>query len=146
MNKQCLNPRSSKHPLLSVVPLPLPSSHRVVVIVRPSRRHHHPRPLPLLLSSSPVGRCHCHCCPICCCHCCLWRRRPCHRRRHRRPSRRFIIIFATNADRQVHPDVLLHVLCLHIHLPPLWHNLLVAHNAIINLPVVEVERTRDGGG
>jgi hypothetical protein len=27
--------------------------------------------------------------------------------------------FANNANRQVHPNMLLHLLCLHIHLPPL---------------------------
>jgi hypothetical protein len=51
---------------------------------------------------------------------------------------RFLIFFADNASRQVHPDVvLLHLLCQHIHLPPLDQNLLVVHDAIINLPVVD---------
>jgi hypothetical protein len=54
--------------------------------------------------------------------------------------------FANHTDRQVHPDVLLHLLCQHIHLNPLDQNLLVVHDAIINLPVVEVKRRRDGGG
>ena len=54
--------------------------------------------------------------------------------------------FANHADRQVHPDVLLHLLCQHIHLNPLDQNLLVVRDAIINLPVVEVKRRRDGGG
>jgi hypothetical protein len=52
---------------------------------------------------------------------------------------RFLLFFANNADRQVHPNVLLHLLCQHIHLPPL------DRDAIIN-PVVEVKRRRDGGG
>ena len=43
---------------------------------------------------------------------------------------------ANYADRQVHPDVLLHLLCQHIHLNPLNRNLLVVRDAIINLPVV----------
>jgi hypothetical protein len=34
----------------------------------------------------------------------------------------------------------------HIHLPLLDQNLLVVHDAIMNLPVVEVKRRRDGGG
>jgi hypothetical protein len=51
--------------------------------------------------------------------------------------------FANHADGQVHPNVLLHLLCQHIHLPPLDQNLLVVHDAIINLPVVEVKR-REG--
>jgi hypothetical protein len=59
---------------------------------------------------------------------------------------RFLIFFATNAHQQVHPNVLLHLLCQHIHLPPLNQNLLLVPNAIINLPVVEVKRRRDGGG
>jgi hypothetical protein len=54
--------------------------------------------------------------------------------------------FANYADRQVHPDILLHLLCQHIHLNPLDQNLLVVRDAIINLPVVEVKRRRDGGG
>jgi len=54
--------------------------------------------------------------------------------------------FANHASRQVHPDVLLHLLSQHIHLPPLDQNLLVIREAIINLPVVEVKRRRDGGG
>ncbi len=54
--------------------------------------------------------------------------------------------FANHADRQVHPNVLLHLLCQHIHLNPLDQNLLVVRDAIINLPVVEVKRRRDGGG
>jgi len=45
-----------------------------------------------------------------------------------------------------HTDVLHHLLCLHLHLHPLDQNLLLARDAIINLPVVEVERRRDGGG
>jgi hypothetical protein len=53
---------------------------------------------------------------------------------------------ANNADRQVHPDDLLHPLCRNIHLPPLDQNLILARDAIINLPVVEVKRRRDGGG
>jgi len=54
--------------------------------------------------------------------------------------------FANHADQQVQPDVLLLLLCQHIHLPPLDQNLLVVRNAIIiNLPVVEVKRRRDGG-
>jgi hypothetical protein len=40
---------------------------------------------------------------------------------------------------------LLHLLCLHVHLPPLDQNLLLSLNAIVNLPVVGVERTRDEG-
>ncbi len=54
--------------------------------------------------------------------------------------------FANHADQQVHPDVLLHLLCQHIHLNPLDQNLLVVRDAILNLPVVEVKRRRDGGG
>ena len=54
--------------------------------------------------------------------------------------------FANHADQQVHPNVLLHLLCQHIHLNPLNQNLLVVCDAIINLPVVEVKRRRDGGG
>jgi hypothetical protein len=46
-----------------------------------------------------------------------------------------------------HPDVLRHLLCLHLHLHPLDQNLLlVARDAIINPPVVGVKRRRDGGG
>jgi hypothetical protein len=41
---------------------------------------------------------------------------------------------------------LLHLLCLHLHLPPLDQNLLLSRDAIVNLPVVGVERTRDEGG
>jgi hypothetical protein len=55
--------------------------------------------------------------------------------------------FANHANRQVHPDVLLHLLCLHHHINPLKQNILLARNTTINLPaVVEVERTRDEGG
>jgi hypothetical protein len=54
--------------------------------------------------------------------------------------------FANHTDRKVHPNVPLHLLCQHIHLNPLDQNLLVVHDAIINLPVVEVKRRRDGGG
>jgi hypothetical protein len=54
--------------------------------------------------------------------------------------------FANHADQQVNPDILLHLLCQHIHLPHLNQNLLVVRNAIINLPVVEVKRRRDHGG
>jgi hypothetical protein len=53
---------------------------------------------------------------------------------------------ANHASRQVHPDVLLHLLSQHIHLPPLDQNLLVVRDTIINLPFVEVKRRRDGGG
>jgi len=59
---------------------------------------------------------------------------------------RFLIFFANHASQQVHPDVLLHLLSQHIHLPPLDQNLLVIRDAIINLPVVEVKRRRDRGG
>ena len=59
---------------------------------------------------------------------------------------RFLIFFANNADRQAHPNVLLHLLCQQIHMLPLDQNLLVAHDEIINQPVVEVERTMDAGG
>jgi hypothetical protein len=45
-----------------------------------------------------------------------------------------------------HPDVLHHLLCLHLHLHPLDQNLLLARNAIINPPFVGVKRRRDGGG
>jgi len=45
-----------------------------------------------------------------------------------------------------HTDVLCHLLCLHLLLHPLDQNLLLARNAIINVPVVGVERRRDGGG
>jgi hypothetical protein len=45
-----------------------------------------------------------------------------------------------------HPDVLHHLLCLHLHLHPLDQNLLLARDAIINPPVVGVKRRRDGGG
>jgi hypothetical protein len=45
-----------------------------------------------------------------------------------------------------HPDVLHHLLCLHLHLHPLDQNLLLARNAIINPPVVGVKRWRDGEG
>jgi hypothetical protein len=45
-----------------------------------------------------------------------------------------------------HPDVLHHLLCLLLHLHPLDQNLLLAHNAIINPPVVGVKRRRYGGG
>jgi len=44
---------------------------------------------------------------------------------------------ANNADRKVHPTVILHLLCQHIHLPPLDQNLIVVCDAIINLPVVD---------
>jgi len=37
-------------------------------------------------------------------------------------------------------------LCHNVHHRPLEQNLLLAHGAIIDLPVVEVERTRDEGG
>jgi hypothetical protein len=40
--------------------------------------------------------------------------------------------FANHADRQVHPDFLLHLLCQHIHLNPLDQNLLVVRDAIIS--------------
>jgi hypothetical protein len=40
----------------------------------------------------------------------------------------------------------LHLLCLHLCVHPLEQNLLLALDAIINQPVVEVERTRDEGG
>jgi hypothetical protein len=53
---------------------------------------------------------------------------------------RFLIIFLT------HPNVLRHLLCLHLHLPPLDQNLLLARDAIINPPVVGVKRRRDGEG
>jgi hypothetical protein len=53
---------------------------------------------------------------------------------------RFLIIFLT------HPDVLRHLLCLHLHLHPSDQNLLLARDAIINPPVVGVKRRRDGGG
>jgi len=53
--------------------------------------------------------------------------------------------FANNADRRVH-GLLLHLLCLNVHHHPLEQDLLLAHDAIIDLPVVEVERMRDGGG
>jgi len=43
-----------------------------------------------------------------------------------------------------HTNVLRHLLCLHLH--PLDQNLLLACDAIINLPVVGVERRRGGGG
>ena len=33
-----------------------------------------------------------------------------------------------------HPDVVRHLLCLHLHLHPLDQNLLLARDAIINLP------------
>jgi hypothetical protein len=59
---------------------------------------------------------------------------------------RFLIFLANNTDRQVHPNDLLHPLCQNIHLPPLDQNLILACDAIINLPVVEVKRRRDGGG
>jgi hypothetical protein len=45
-----------------------------------------------------------------------------------------------------HPDVLHHLLCLHLHLHPLDQNLLLARNAIINPLVVGVKRRRNGGG
>jgi hypothetical protein len=45
-----------------------------------------------------------------------------------------------------HPDILRPLLCLHLHLHPLDQNLLLARDATINLPVVEVKRRRDGGG
>jgi hypothetical protein len=45
-----------------------------------------------------------------------------------------------------HPDVLHHLLCLHLHLHPLDQNLLLARDAIINPPAVGVKRRRDGGG
>ena len=51
---------------------------------------------------------------------------------------RFLIIVLT------HPDVLRHLLCLHLHLHPLDLNLLLARDAIINPPVVGVKRRRDG--
>jgi hypothetical protein len=52
----------------------------------------------------------------------------------------------TNAHRQVHPNVLLHLLCQHIHQPPLNQILLLTRDAIINLLVVGVKMRRDGGG
>jgi hypothetical protein len=54
---------------------------------------------------------------------------------------RFLIFFANHASREVHPDVLFHLLCQHIHLPPLDENLLVVRDAIINLPVVDANHT-----
>jgi hypothetical protein len=45
-----------------------------------------------------------------------------------------------------HPNVLHHLLCLHLHLHPLDQNLLLARKAIINPPVVGVKRRRDGVG
>jgi hypothetical protein len=45
-----------------------------------------------------------------------------------------------------HPEVLCHLLCLHLQLHPLDQNLLLAHDAIINPPVVGIKRKRDGGG
>jgi hypothetical protein len=45
-----------------------------------------------------------------------------------------------------HPDVLRHILCLHLHLHPLDQNLLHARDAIINPPFVGVKRRRYGGG
>jgi len=45
-----------------------------------------------------------------------------------------------------HPDVLRHLLCLHLHLHPLDQNLFLARDAIINPPVVGVKRRRYGGG
>jgi hypothetical protein len=45
-----------------------------------------------------------------------------------------------------HPNVLHHLLCLHLHLHPLNQNLLLACDAIINPPVVGGKRRRDGGG
>jgi hypothetical protein len=54
--------------------------------------------------------------------------------------------FANHPNQQVHPDLLLHLLCQHIRLNPLDQNLIVVHDAIINLPVVEVKRRRNGGG
>ena len=59
---------------------------------------------------------------------------------------RFLLFLANNADRQVHPDDLLHPLFRNIHLPLLDQNLILARDTIINLPVVEVKRRRDGGG
>jgi hypothetical protein len=48
--------------------------------------------------------------------------------------------------RQVHDILHLH-LSLHDHrIHPLQQTLFVARDAIINLPVVEVKRRRDGGG
>ena len=44
------------------------------------------------------------------------------------------------------PDNLFHLLCLHLHLPPLDQNLFLSRDTIVNLPVVGVERTRDEGG
>jgi hypothetical protein len=46
------------------------------------------------------------------------------------------------------PHVLRHLLFLHLHLHlhPLDQNLLLARDAIFNLPVVGVKRRRDGGG
>jgi len=54
-------------------------------------------------------------------------------------------LFANNANQQVH-GLLLHLLCLNVHHHPLEQDLLLARDAIINLPVVEVKRRRDGGG
>jgi hypothetical protein len=45
-----------------------------------------------------------------------------------------------------HPDILRHLLCLHLQLHPLNQNFLLARDAIINLPVVGVKRRRCGGG
>jgi len=53
---------------------------------------------------------------------------------------RFLIFFLT------HTNVLGHLFCLHLYVHPLDQNLLLARDAIINLPVVGVERRRDGGG
>ena len=50
-----------------------------------------------------------------------------------------------NTNRRVH-GLLLHLLCLNVHHPPLEQDLLLARDAIIDRPVVEVERTRDEGG
>jgi hypothetical protein len=44
-----------------------------------------------------------------------------------------------------HPDVLRHLLCLHLHLHPLDQNLLLARDAIINPPVVGEGWRRVGG-
>jgi hypothetical protein len=57
-----------------------------------------------------------------------------------------IIFFQNNADRQILAH-LLRFLCLrHPCIHPLQQNLILARAVIVNLPVVEVERTRDEGG
>jgi len=54
-------------------------------------------------------------------------------------------LFPHNADRRAH-GLILHLLCLNVHHHPLEQDLLLARDVIINLPVVEVKRRRDGGG